>query len=166
MKLKFIMSMIALSTISMNVLALEGKGFRILSETIEASPGVIGGFIQKPTLQSAKPLVAQAWSQAHSEEGRVYQNIRLMGNHHFNISNYTNQKQTYTYKYELNCDGQYFRKVDVVEVSPGGYMTQSADSYIYSQHIRSGLWTVNVTTDITGESSAHYLSTGTLRVTN
>lgn len=161
MKFKIMMSVL-FATISLNAFALEGKGFRILSETIESSPGAVGGFIQKSS--SSQPFYVYAWSLAHDAGGHPHQNVRLSGSHSFNISNYTKQEQVYTYKYELTCDGQYFRKIDKVKVAPGGFIMDSADSYLYTVHSRTGSWTINVVTDVAGESSNNHVSNGTLRI--
>ncbi|OGT41164.1 MAG: hypothetical protein A3F42_00785 [Gammaproteobacteria bacterium RIFCSPHIGHO2_12_FULL_37_34] len=160
MKFKFVISAL-IASMSMNAFALEGKGFKILSETIESSPGAIGGFIQQSS--SSKPYV-YTWSLAHNADGHPHQNVRLWGNHSFNVNNYTKEKQIYTYKYEITCDGQYFRKIDKVQVAPGGFLTDSADSFLYTSHSRAGSWTINVITDVTGESSNNHSSNGTLRI--
>jgi hypothetical protein len=167
MKLKSIMITLALSTISLNAMALEGKGVKLLSEKIESSPGMKAGFIQQaPTMQSKSYHVVMVHSQAHDAQGRVRTNVRLLGNHSFYINNYTNQIQTYTYKYELNCDGRYIRKIDHVSVAPGGYARDSADSFLYTDHSTTGSWAINAVTDVNGESSGNHVATGNLRVTN
>ena len=161
MKLKLIITAL-IASMSMNTFALQGKGFKLLSETIESSPGAIGGFVQKSS--SNMPFYVYAWSHAHDAQGRPHQNIQLHGNHSFTINNYTNQKQIYTYKYEINSDGQYFRKIDHIEVIPGGFAMDSADSFLAIVHSHVGTWTINAITDVTGETRNNYIASGTLKV--
>ncbi|HLB42858.1 MAG TPA: hypothetical protein VJN02_08445 [Gammaproteobacteria bacterium] len=161
MKFRLVISTL-IASMSMNIFALEGKGFKILSETIESSPGAVGGFIQKPSPSNLSYVYA--WSQAHDAQGHPHQNIQLRGSHSFNITNSSKERQIYTYKYEITCDGQYFRKIDKVQLAPGGVLADSADSYLYTVHSRTGSWTINVITDVTGETGNNRVANGMLRV--
>lgn len=146
----------------LNAYALEGHGFRVLSETIEHSPGVTGWF--EPGLSNKSPALAMAWSQAYNAEGSAGMNVMVRGNHSISVTNYTNQNQIYTYKYELNCDGQYFRKVDKIEVRPGGVVNERGDSFLSTYHRQKGLFSVNASTEVSGESSNRHINSATLRV--
>ena len=155
----------AITLVSFNVFAYEGHGFRILSSTIESSPGAVGGFKPAaPSLTKKTPGVVFAWSQAYDAEGYPGENVVLKGNHSFNATNYTKQSQTYTYKYELNCDGQFFRKVDRVEVRPGGVVSDTSNSYLTTFHRQPGLFRINAATDVTGEASNNHVGVATLRI--
>ncbi len=142
--------------------ALDGHGFRVLSETIEHSPGVTGGFTE--TSGKKLPGVALSWSQAYNAEGLAGMNVVVKANHSFNVTNYTKQNQIYTYKYEINCDGQYFRKIDKIEVRPGGVANEHGDSYVSTYHRQKGLFRINAATEVTGESSHAHQSSATLRI--
>ena len=153
----------ALLIMSVNAFALEGKGFRILSEKIETSPNTQGGFIPKSSDHSSRYMV-QTWSQAYNAQGRIHENIRLTGSHSLNIGNYTSQKQLYHYKYELNCDGRYVKKTDVIEVLPGGYMTDSGTSFLSASFTSPGSRGITVLTEVTGESSGNHYAKAVLDV--
>lgn len=148
--------------ICINGYALNGKDFTLLSETIETSPGLTGGFISKNS-PSPQPYVSTS-SRAHDASGRAHQNIRLDGDHRLTISNYTAERQIYTYVYELICDGKYIRKTDKIVVSPHGYVTDWANSYLWLSQSSPGSWTINVNTTVTGESSSNDTAYGRLRV--
>ena len=160
MKLKLLVTAL-IATVGMNAFALEGKGFKVLSETIESSPGAVGGFV--PQTPSSQPYV-YADATAQNADGRTHENIRLSGSHRFNVSNYTKEKQIYNYKYEINCDGMYFRKTDKIEVSPGGYASDSASSFLYVSFSQPGNWSINAITEVTGESNGNHWDRATLRV--
>ena len=165
MKKTTLFSLLCISLFSLNVYALEGHGFRVISESIESSPGASGGFKPSATGVSKKsPLVAFVTSQAYDAEGRMDSNVVLRGHHSFNVSNYTKVNQLYTYKYELSCDGQYFRKTDRIEVRPGGTASDMSDSYLSVYHRQPGFFRIISLTDVAGESSNSHVATGTLRV--
>lgn len=146
-----------------SAMAYEGHGFQILSEKIEKSPGLEGGFI--PIGKSLPtPLLAEVWSQAHAVNGQVAQTIRLWGSHSIYIINSTPNPQIYSYSYELNCDGQFYRKTDQVKVAPGGSMKDSLESFIFTTHFATGSWPISVITDVRGESSAHQEAKALLRI--
>ncbi|HTM63655.1 MAG TPA: hypothetical protein VL360_04045 [Gammaproteobacteria bacterium] len=151
-----------LSMLGCNAFALEGHGFRLISSTIETSPGAKGWF--KPTSDKKSSKVAMTRSIAYDAEGYAGMNIMLRGSHSVSITNYTNQNQIYTYKYEINCDGQYFRKVDRVEVRPGGVANENGDSYLSTYHRTKGFFSINVATEVAGESSNRHVNSATLRV--
>jgi hypothetical protein len=162
MKKFSLLALLFLGLFQIHAYALDGHGFRIISETIEHSPGVTGGFI--PTAGKKSPGVAISWSQAYDALGRAGENVTVKGNHSINVTNYTNQNQIYVYKYEINCDGQYFRKVDKIEVRPGGVMNNHGDSYLTTYHRSSGLYRINASTDVSGESGNNHVSGATLRI--
>jgi hypothetical protein len=165
MKKLSIMMFVLFSLFHVSAYALQGHGYRIISETIESSPGAKGGFAQiDKNVNNITRNMAFAWSQAYDAVSRVNENTVLKGNHSFNVTNNTKQKQTYTYKYELNCDGQYFRKTDRIEVQPGGVVSDAANSYLTTSHRSSGFFRVNAVTDVSGESSHNHVGTATLRV--
>ena len=151
-----------LSMLSSVVLALDGHDFKIMSEKIESSPGVIGKFV--PHAASISRRVVQAFSQTRDANGRVMEVVNLRGNHSVNISNLTSKPQTYTYKFELICDGQYFRKTETVIVAPGGYVAKSDDSYLSIKHLNPGSWPISATTDISGAAMSHASSTARLSI--
>ena len=153
-----------LACFTLNAFAYEGHGFRVISSTIESSPGAKGGFTQSQALSKKSSAVAFAWSQAYDAEGMAGENVVLRGNHSFNVTNYTKTNQTYTYKYELNCDGQYFRKIDKVEVRPGGVVSDASNSYLTTFHRQGGMFGINAVTDVAGESSNNHVARGSLRV--
>lgn len=164
MKMKYTLFTLIMSLLSMNAMALEGVGVKLLSETIETSPGAEGGFIPKSYKSDSKSHIVMANSSAANEDGKIRENIRLWGNHSFVVNNYTNQEQYYTYKYELNCDGQYVRKIDHLSVAPGGFARDSGESFLYTYHSTPGTFTINAVTDVTGESSGSHIAYATLKV--
>ena len=151
-----------LGLFQLNAYALDGHGFRILSETIERSPGAVGGF--EPGTGKKSNAIALTWSQAYDAQGLAGANVMLRANHSFNVTNYTKEKQIYTYKYELNCDGQFIRKVDKIEVRPGGVVNDHGDSYLSTYHRTKGLYQINASTEVSGESGNRHASVATLRL--
>jgi hypothetical protein len=162
MKKFYLLSILFLGLMQLNAYAYEGHGFRVLSETVEHSPGVTGKFVS--SVSKKTPGIALSWSQAYDARGFANTNVVLTGSHSISVTNYTNQNQIYNYKYELNCDGQYFRKVDRIEVRPGGVVNQSGSSFLTTYHRQKGLFQINASTAVSGESSHSHISGGTLRV--
>lgn|SRR3990167_4962519 len=163
MKKLSLLSFLFVGLLSLNAYALEGHGFRVLSETIEHSPGVSGKFV--PSSGKKSPGIALSWSQAYDARGLANMNVMVRGSHSFSVTNYTSLNQVYTYKYELNCDGQYFRKIDKIEVRPGGVVNENGDSFLSTYHRQKGLFQINASTSVSGESTHSHTGTATLRVT-
>ena len=78
--------------------------------------------------------------------------------------NNTGSSQIYTYTYELSCDGRYVRKVDNVQISPGGYVADGVKSLLNGYHTFAGSFPTRVVTKIDGESSDFKTGAATLKV--
>lgn len=165
--LKLLFTLLALAIISTQTMALEGQGFKIISEKIESSPGTKGGFIPMATTKhNFKSFGATTSAHAYNSSGRVHENIKLSSQHGFSINNRTKQTQLYDYKYELNCDGQFFRKTDRIQVAAGGYVSDAAVAFLYTVHSNSGSWPINAVSSVSGESHDNTVSIASLRVTS
>lgn len=160
-KLKFL-PLLAFVFLVNNAFALSGHGFKVISEKIESSPGAVGGF--RPATVSS-PGFALAWAMAYDADGRVNENVQVSGAHTFAIKNDTGIDQVYSYKMEINCDGQYIRKTDKVLLSPGGRIDDGGISYLNTYHTKTGNYQINAVTTINGESSHQYVGTGVLNLT-
>ena len=154
--------LLAIALLAGNAFALSGHGFEILSEKIETSPGVTGGI--RPAAMP-KPGFAMAWAMVYDTDGRAGENVQVSGAHTLDIKNDTMTDQYYTYKYELSCDGQYFRKTDNILLHPGGRIDDGGISYLNTYHATGGSYKIYAVTRISGESSHEYVGTGVLRLT-
>lgn len=162
---KFLISAIILSLISSNVIAGTGHGYKILSHKQEVSTGSKGWFVEKSINNpSSNPTYASTYAQPYNAEGYIDENITLKADHSFSISNETNLNQSYTYTYELNCDGQYFHSQDVISLVPGGNYQGSGTSYLETYHNNPGLFAINASTRVEGESFSEHTGVGELRV--
>ncbi len=146
MKFRFI-SAIALSAISINSLAVEGHGFKIISTSFQGSPGF--GVVEMSSVGTGARY-AQPTVTTYDAQGRVNEFIKIQSTHSVNLSNFTNQTLRYTYNYDLGCQafsGHYSRTVDVW---PNGIFHDNSMSYGSVQQLSEGNWSINAKTKIEG----------------
>lgn len=144
------------------VFALSGHGYVLLSETIETSPMAKGRFAELPA--DAHKGYVFAWAKANDSMGKAGENAVVSGYHSVSLANPTDKDQVYTYKYELSCDGQYFRKIDHVLVHPDGFASDKGFSYLSTYHKQPGLYQINAVTDVKGESNHNQVDVGALKI--
>lgn len=152
----------ALSFISINAMAFEGQGFKIISERITKSPGFIGGF--QEVAPKKKSLYISALSWAYDARGRVMDYVRVQGDHNVSISNETNQTQRYTYTYILSCESAYENFERTIDIYPHGNFIDSSSSYGEVQEEETGSFRIRVATQVSGAESAFHEASAILSI--
>lgn len=163
MQLKLI-SAVALSVISMHVMAFEGNGFKIISDKVTHSPGFNGGFQEVALKKSVVPAYVNTMAFAYDAEGHVMDYIKIKGDHNISISNYTSQTQRYAYTYVLSCESAYEQFERTVEIYPHGNFSDSSHSYGTVQKESESTFGINVSTKISGAENSWHEAHAALRV--
>ncbi len=160
MKLK-LLALATLSIVSVQAMAWEGQGFRVINEQNSSSAGVDGSFKR----MAPSGNIAQTTATTFNVRGQVRQNLRIDGQHTIYIQNYTQNKQKYNIAYKVEADGQNFMHTAVVEVDKGGYARDFAGTTFVTNKNNPGTWAIKATTSVSGESSDSKTASATLVVT-
>lgn len=149
-----------LSLISLNALAYQGQGFKIISEKHTQSPGFNGSFISKP----ATTMTAEALAWAHDASGRPHEYIKIQGDHNINLYNNSTTTKRYTYTYTISCENAYENFERTLDLYAKGSFTDSSHSYGTVQKDSEGGYRINVGTKINGSESAWHEAHSVCRV--
>lgn len=160
MKLRTL-SILILTAFSINALAYQGQGFRIISEKVTHSPDFKDGGFREI---SPKTMYVNALSWAYNSEGRTYEYVKVRGDHNVSISNSTRATQQYTYSYTLSCESAFENFERTIEIYPNGLFTDNSSSYGTVQKENSGTFGIHVMTKVTGGESATHTADAILRV--
>lgn len=104
------------------------------------------------------------WAQVDNVEAAINEDARIESIHTVNIMNGTPDTQTFTYTYELDCDGQHTSRTQQIILQPYGYFSDVDHLVLYSYHAKPGIFPINATTLIQGESTYPYTASARLRV--
>ena len=162
------MSCFLLTVFSVNVFAWEGRGFKIISEKTEMTPGLKGTFVRTNNYLTNKNTTinaTQAMSLAHDAHGLVNQNIEIYGQHSYYIFNNTSIKQRYHFNYTTECNHQFMSHYGDVDVEKGGRFQDAGDIFFMTNKQHTRHWIITATTKVHGESSDTHKSKATLTVT-
>lgn len=163
MKLKIILAL-ALSFISIQALAIEGTGFKIINEKTTHSSGFKGGFQQMSQKKRTTSGYVSTMAWAYNSEGKPREYIKIQGDHNVSISNYSNKTQRYTYTYVLSCESAYEQFDRTIDVYPNGNFSDSSHSYGSIQEEIGGTFRINVLTKVTGAELSSHEANAILRV--
>ncbi|MBA3661699.1 MAG: hypothetical protein H0W64_08235 [Gammaproteobacteria bacterium] len=155
--------LLSLTLASFQTFAHQGKGYRIISETTETSPGAVGGIMD--VTQTRPPLgYASALANAPNQHSHRNQYSYVEGNHGVTIRNNTAQNQLYKYIMEVNCDNRLFRSVKHIELFPEGTFTNQSKSFVVVQEEKVGTFPIKAMTQVIGESNSSFEGQGKLVV--
>lgn len=156
---------LGLTVVSLQAYAHQGKGYRIISEKVEMSPGAIGGLIELDSKSNGDTRkYAEVMTSAPDKTMDRNESVYVEGYHTMSIRNTTQQTQLYKYVMEVNCGNRSFRNIKHIELYPQGTFTNSSSSYLVVQENRPGTYKINAITEIVGESSGAQRATGKLVV--
>lgn len=160
---------LSLLAMSANVLAMEGNGFRIVSEKMTSTPGFDAHFESVETPSSLKkimsPKYVNAMSWAFDARGHVREYIKVQGDHNVSITNNTSKVSRYTYTYTLYCESAYASFERTIDINPQGTFTDASHSYGTVQKDNSGTFGIHVGTKIDGGEYAFHQRDATLTIT-
>lgn len=110
-------------------------GVTLISSKLEMSPGLRGGYIDKPvsSIATSKSVAggARAYAKARHGYGRANDNVKIDSDHNYIIENRSGTTQYYEIEYRIILqDGRFIRKQDVVAIMNN--QSARGGSYLYT----------------------------------
>ncbi|EKD70468.1 MAG: hypothetical protein ACD_46C00525G0002 [uncultured bacterium] len=145
------------------------SGVTLMSSKTEMSPGLQGGFIEKPTsISYAKNQMtgnAHAYAKGRSSFGHMKENIKIEGEHGYIIENRSGQPQYYEIEKRLVLqDGRFIRKQDTIRIENNAVDKGNSVSFTNQYFDTPGGYHFNVETIIRGEYNDYARDTGYITV--
>jgi hypothetical protein len=151
---------------SAQILAFDGQGYQILSETHKVTGAQDGGMVHLTPSEKKSPQNVAASVTTKNVVTKVMQLTKLESFHGVNIINMSNKSQVYTYELFLNSGWATGDHTIQVRLDPGGRFNDMIGVYLAVQPPRAANYDVFAYTKITGPESTYADTHAVLTATN
>ena len=165
MKIKTV-GILLLCMTSLNAVAYEGQGFKIIKESYTESPNFKGGIRDNATNKLYAPKFVSAHTYAYDAEGHPMEYAKVEADHNVSVNNITDKTQRYVFSYILSCESAFEHFDRTVDVYAHGSFIDRAHSWGAVQQSSTGTYGIHAMTKISGADDYVHTSDALLRIRN
>jgi len=161
---------IAILSLSLSTYIYADEGVRFFNvKNYVVGDAKVGSYLQLEQkvepMNGKAPNVAACSAKTHHAEGKKNELIKIEGNHTSEVRNYNNFKCRGHLKYVIKCTDAAFVHEGDFELNPSSNLYDKGHTETLIQKQRSGTWTIEARTTITGDCGINEdVDTARLRV--